>query len=609
MGEIEREGALADSLVLYKGRPARVLRVGKKLQIELEGEEILKVRPKDIILLHPGPLGDLGELASQDGEMMTAWELLAGSGTNLLELAELAYGQYTPVTAWAAWQWVADGLYFEGTPQALVAHSREEVRREQASRAAKAAEEEAWTEFLRRLHAGKVRAEDQAHLREVEDLALGRSTRSRILKELGRNEDPESAHALLLELGYWDATVDPYPVRLGLVTVPPSASLPALPEEPRVDLTHLVALAIDDEGNRDPDDALSLDGNRLWVHIADVAALVKPDSEADLEARSRGASLYLPEGTVPMLPSPAVASLGLGLAEISPALSFGLDLDADARVRGVDVVRSWVQVTRLTYEEAEARLGQEPLTSLYELAERNRERREKRGAVSLDLPEVKVFLEQGEVFIRPILPRKSRDLVTEAMLMAGEGVAQFAAGLGIAIPYTTQDPPLIEDRPQDLAGMNDLRRAMRASEPSSIPGPHAGLGLEAYAQTTSPLRRYLDLVVHQQLRACLRGDSLLTAAEVLERVGETAAVTGSVRQAERLARKHWTLVYLQRHPGWQGDGVLVYKRGLRGTVLIPSLDLDVQVHLRKAQPLNSLVAVEVVEVNLPALDVWARVAT
>jgi exoribonuclease-2 len=134
------------------------------------------------------------------------------------------------------------------------------------------------------------------------------------------------------------------------------------------------------------------------------------------------------------------------------------------------------------------------------------------------------------------------------------------------------------------------------------------LGLEAYAQTTSPLRRYLDLVVHQQLRAYLRGDTLLTAAEVLERVGETAAVTGSVRQAERLARKHWTLVHLQRHPGWQGEGVLVYKRGLRGTVLIPSLDLDVQVHLRKDHPLNSPVPVEVVGVNLPALDVHARAA-
>jgi hypothetical protein len=102
-----------------------------------------------------------------------------------------------------------------------------------------------------------------------------------------------------------------------------------LPEEERLDLTHLPALAIDDKGNQEPDDALSLEGDRLWVHVADVAALVPPESAADLEARARGATLYLPEGAVPMLPWAAIGRLGLGLSEISPALSFGLDLDAE----------------------------------------------------------------------------------------------------------------------------------------------------------------------------------------------------------------------------------------------------------------------------------------
>ena len=51
------------------------------------------------------------------------------------------------------------------------------------------------------------------------------------------------------------------------------------------------------------------------------------------------------------------------------------------------------------------------------------------------------------------------------------------------------------------------RRTMTASQPSSQPGRHAGLGLDQYVQATSPLRRYLDLVVHQQLRAFLAGDT------------------------------------------------------------------------------------------------------
>ena len=106
------------SLVLYKNRPARIARTGDKIEIELEGSERLKVRPKDVTPLHPGPMEDLGELAPQRGEVETAWELLAGGTTTLHELAELVYGAYTPATAWAAWGLVAEGLYFRGaTPQ------------------------------------------------------------------------------------------------------------------------------------------------------------------------------------------------------------------------------------------------------------------------------------------------------------------------------------------------------------------------------------------------------------------------------------------------------------------------------------------------------------
>ena len=93
-----------------------------------------------------------------------------------------------------------------------------------------------------------------------------------------------------------------------------------------MDLTHLPAFAIDNAWTTDPDDALSLEGpNRLWVHVADVAALVLPDSPADLEARNRAASLYLPEMTVPMLPAEASERLALGIGDVSPALSFGTE--------------------------------------------------------------------------------------------------------------------------------------------------------------------------------------------------------------------------------------------------------------------------------------------
>ncbi len=610
---LENSSFQQGSLVLYKHDAARVQSVGrKKLTIVLADGETVRVRPKDVDLVHPGPLESLDELRSYEGEMKTAWELLAGSSTTLPELAELAYGGYTPSTAWGAWQWVADGLYFEGTPQEVVARTPEEVAQEKADREARAAERRAWEAFLERAKAGDfVPDEDERYLTEVEMLALGRTDQSRVLSELGRAETPENAHALLLELGTWDHMDVPYPERLGLDTSHPALALPDLPEEQRVDLTHLPAFAIDDEGSTDPDDAISLEVNdghrRLWVHVADVAALVPPDSPADLEARARGATLYLPDGKVPMLPHEAAERLGMGLSEVSPALSFGLGLDDEGQVIGMEVVPSRVRVTRLTYQQAEGRLDEPPLSDLYALAQAFQVRRRENGAVRIDLPEVRVCVIDGEVVIDPLPPLRSRALVREVMLMAGEATAGFAADKGIPLPYATQVPPDTDRRPDDLAGMFELRRHMSRSEHSSNPGRHAGLGLDRYVQSTSPLRRYLDLVVHQQLRAHLHGDDLLETQELMERIGAAEAVAGDVSYAERLAREHWTLVYLLQHPGWRGEGVLVDRWDRRGKVLIPELGLEPAVHLHGDRTLNRKMTVEAVDVDLPALRATFRV--
>jgi exoribonuclease-2 len=609
-----REG----SLVLYKNRPARITRAGAKLEIETEGGGTLKVRPKDVTCLHPGPLERLDDLRPPEGaragvpagEIKTAWELLIGDTASLAELAELAYGAYTPVTAWAAWELVADGLYFHGTPEQIMARLPEDVAREQAVREARAAERQAWSAFLERVQAGEIAPQDSPYLQDIEALALRQRSNSRVLRELGRAERPENAHALLLELGHWDEMVNPYPQRLGVETTAPDAALPELPEEERLDLTHLAAFAIDDEGNQDPDDALSLDGERLWVHVADVAALVPPQSAADQEARARGANLYLPEGTAPMLPLKATQLLGLGLDAVSPALSFGLDLDADANVLALEVVPSWVRVTRMTYAEAEGRLEQEPLRSLYRLAQTHEARRRAKGAIVMDLPEVKIRVADGSVVIRPLPPFRSRGLVTEAMLMAGGAAAQFALEHDIPFPFSTQDPPASEvtEMPTSLAGMFELRRSLQRSQMTSVPAPHAGLGMPLYAQVTSPLRRYLDLVAHQQLRAHLGGQAQLSPQEILERVGAAEAITGSVRQAERLANRHWTLVYLLQQAGWRGTGVLVDKHYTRGTVLIPDLDLEPRVHLREDLPLDSTLSLVLQGVDLAELEAHFQVA-
>ena len=138
----------------------------------------------------------------------------------------------------------------------------------------------------------------------------------------------------------------------------------------------------------------------------------------------------------------------------------------------------------------------------------------------VDMPEVSVRVRDGEVTIRTIPPLRSRDLVQYAMILAGEAAARFGTTRGIPLPFATQEPPdyvdFDEGQSQSLSAMFARRRTFRRSQYRSVPAPHSGLGLSAYAQATSPMRRYLDLVVHQQLRAYLANRPLLTAEQILD---------------------------------------------------------------------------------------------
>lgn len=593
----------SDSLVLYKQRPGRVVRISKK-KIDVQTDEgTHSVRHKDVIVLHQGPLTSLNALRPQVGEVLAAWELLAGTETTLPELTELVYGSVTPASTWAAWQLVDDRLYFSGEPDAIVVHTAEEVAAERAAREARIAEERAWQAFLQRLNSGRYDADDYTFLQEVEALALGQRNTSRVLKALNRAETWQGAHELLLSIGYWKPTVNPYPTRAGVAVRPPAALLPPLADEPRRDLTHLAAFAIDDAGSSDPDDAISWDGEHLWVHIADAAALIAPNSEADEEARARGATLYLPEGTTPMLPEAATAILGIGLTDPSPALSFALRLTERGTVEATEIVPSWVSVTRISYEEAEGRLDEEPLRTMRQWSRRYTQLRHERGAAFIELPEVKVQVSGERVQIVSLPSLISRDLVRDAMLMAGEGVARYALAHNIPVPFSTQEKTdTAPDSGRTMSSMYALRRSLRPSQLKITPGSHGGLGMDLYTQSTSPLRRYLDLVVHQQLRAHLRGEPLLDESAITERIALGRSAARAVRRTERLSNRHWSMVHLLNHGSWSGWGVVVEQRGARSKVILPALGLEVDVYAKGHWALDDEIEVELTGVDLPNLE-------
>lgn len=613
-----------NALVLYKKYPAKVLQIDEKILIELPSGKTIKVRSKDIILLHPGPIDKLENLEPPEGDVETVWELLEDGNSgmendfDLLTLAELIFDENSPRAAWGTWKLLEEGLYFDGEIDAIRARSAAEVSETQKQRQAVIEREKAWGAFLERVNSGDYSPEeDMDFLHDVEDLALKRRKSSRVLQALGKKETPEAAYAFLLELGYWDEFVDPYPARFGISLNAPDVPLPPLPEEERTDLTHLEAFAIDDTDNQDPDDALSIDGDWYWVHIADAAAVVLPESEADLEARTRVSTIYLPEKIVPMLPAAAVNTLGLGLHEVSPALSFGVRLDQSGEILDLNLVRSWVRVQRMSYEDVEKNINQEPFLQMYRSGMLYQKKRRRNGALFIDLPEVVIRLKDGRVKIHPMPKLRSRDLVREAMLMAGEAAAKFAIENEIPFPFAVQDPPDSGDNEGltsipsgergNLAENYAMRRSLTRSWVSNQPGTHAGVGLYAYSRVTSPLRRYLDLVSHQQLCAYLKGEPLLDEQTMLERVGSSEAVTGSLRRVESFSRRHWTLVYLLQNPGWEGDGVLVEKHGRRGRFLLPDLAIEIELHLREDLPLNSVRQLRVKGVNLPTLEAFFEI--
>ena len=595
------------ALVLYKTRPARITEITDKIEIALAGAKPKRVRDKDIQLLHPGPVDSLDDLDVGGASVDEAWELLRGESVPLADLAELLYGEFTPATAWSSWQLVADGLYFDGSPEAVTGREAAVVAADIAEREAKAARETAWQGLIGRLKQGRIADEDRKELAEVERLALGQIDSSRILQALGINETPQHAHRLLSRVGYWAEEHEPYPERFGAPRQAVDLAVPPLPQDDRVDLTDLPAFAIDDEGNEDPDDAVSLDGERLWVHIADAAALVSAGSDIDREARARGANLYLPEGVVTMLPAEATERLGLGLHETSPALSVGMCVDEAGGLHDVEIKLSRVRVQRITYREADGRLDESPFRQILELTRRFRARRFARHAAAIDLPEASVRVDNGEIVIRRIESLASREMVTDAMLMAGEAVARYAKSRDIPIPFVGQPAPDEIRQPESPAAMYAYRRLFRPSSASLGEQAHFGLGLELYTRATSPLRRYLDLLTHQQLRAHLRGETPATRDELGAWIAEADAAAATVRRTERFANQHWKLAYLRRHPAWAGEAVVVDLEERRAAVIIPELALETRLRRTPDMVLDQSLRLELAQVDLPDLDARFRI--
>jgi ribonuclease R len=354
---------------------------------------------------------------------------------------------------------------------------------------------------------------------------------------------------------------------------------------PRRDLRDLTVFTIDGEHTRDFDDALSARREgaciRIWVHVADVAAYVRPNTQLDIEAARRATSVYLPTLTIPMLPE----ALSTGVCSLAPsqdraAVTCELLL-RNGEVQTREFYRSVINSNaRLTYSHVEdIFLGRtEPGPTYAAALAAARQAAVDRYAESSERSREPVFKFNGDtvcdVSLRP--EEESQQLIERLMVLANQEVAHFLRERGTPTLYRTHalsDPERVQkvrsrllslglevkatDGPGVVDAVAAYEQAHGASEmlqmvlwgmrPPALYAreseAHEGLGLSTYCHFTSPIRRYSDLIVHRALLAEIGAEALTTSPRytdlptIAEHLNERTRASKKIeRRAESICR-------------------------------------------------------------------------
>jgi ribonuclease R len=333
----------------------------------------------------------------------------------------------------------------------------------------------------------------------------------------------------------------------------------------RIDVRHLPFVTIDGEDARDFDDAVLCErrrgGWRLYVAIADVSHYVKVNSALDMEARSRGNSVYFPDFVVPMLPE----ALSNGLCSLNPhvdrlCMVCEMTITDAGKISGYEFYEGVMYShARLTYTKVGKILTESDdesnalrneykhvipqLELLHDLYKCLRIARDERGAIDFDTVETRIQFNEDRKIER-IVPVKRNDahkLIEECMLCANVCAAKFIEKHNLVGLYRVHEGPteqkltnlreFLAELGLGLAGgaeptsgdyqqlmqhiqsrgdsnmiqtvmLRSLRQAMYQVENRG----HFGLGYEAYTHFTSPIRRYPDLLVHRAIRSVIRSE-------------------------------------------------------------------------------------------------------
>lgn len=388
---------------------------------------------------------------------------------------------------------------------------------------------------------------------------------------------------------------------------------------PRRDLRDLTTFTIDPATAKDFDDAISAqrrgDGTwRIWVHIADVSAYVRPGDLVDREAYRRGTSVYVPGKVEPMLPE----ALSNGACSLRPdedrnAVTVEIDLRG-TKVERTAFYRSLIRSNaRLDYDQVDRIFAlreepqapwAEPLAAAREASAALHAERERGGALAIESAEPDfAFDSQGHVTAaHRVVSTEAHRLIEHLMILANEQVAQVLAerrapalfrvherpqaeaaerlvaqlaSLDVATPpipehLTSQQAAeaiaqcshLVEQHVartgSGMAGLNGLvLRSLKLARYDPANLGHAGLGLTHYCHFTSPIRRYPDLVCHRALLAAVGGGEAMPDAPKMPGAGDwCSARERDAMSIERAADDVARAFLLERElfeGGWEQD--------------------------------------------------------
>lgn len=325
----------------------------------------------------------------------------------------------------------------------------------------------------------------------------------------------------------------------------PAAGAPAPAQD--LPVADVEAFSIDDVTTTEIDDAVSVTklpgGNlRVGIHIAAPALGIAPGSALDAAARERLSTVYFPGGKITMLPQAAIAAFTLAESKPCPALSRYVEVAPDFSIVAQETRIERVPVAdNLRHAALEQAFNEETLAggriehrhgdalgALWRFARALESAR--RGAAAEYEPraEYSFYVENDRVrIVRRLRGTPVDKVVSELMIHVNSAWGRELAESGVAAIYRVQEGGKVRM--------------------STVPAGHVGLGVESYAWTSSPLRRYVDLMNQRQLIALARGElppyragdeTLLAAMRDFETAHEAYG------EFQRQMERYWCLRWL-----------------------------------------------------------------